>query len=218
MRDAKELVELYNLISKSDFRHKLWEISFSESEIGFKTRHTLCGTYLSGKILFDSNHYIVYNYVGYDDVTVPLSKVEYGINVRDEIIVNLSDLLSRLIEFSNFSDKRFSDFEEYSAPSDTTGWRQVFIDELTNRFGDTDIILKSMNIKLVICFDEHTDLFSIILKSGEVSPRSKVLLQETVDGSNYKEVLGILDRIYSDFKHDFYDINGIAEQLKNFGY
>ena len=22
----------------------------------------------------------------------------------------------------------------------------------------------------------------------------------------------------SDFKHDFYDINGIAEQLKNFGY
>lgn len=105
-----------------------------------------------------------------------------------------------------------------SAPSDTTGWRQVFIDELTNRFGDTDIILKSMNIKLVICFDEHTDLFSVILKRGEVSPRNKILLRETVDGSNYKEVLGILDRIHSDFKHDFYDINGIAEQLKNFGY
>lgn len=218
MRDAKELVELYNLINKSDFRHKLWEISFSESEIGFKTRHTLCGTYLSGKILFDSKYYIVYNYVGYDDVTVPLSKVEYGIKVRDEIIVNLSDLLSRLIEFSNFSDKRFSDFEEYSAPSDTVGWKQVFIDELTNRFGDTDIILKSMNIKLVICFDEYTDLFSVILKRGEVSPRNRILLRETVDGSNYKEVLSILDRIYSDFKHDFYDINGIAEQLKNFGY
>lgn len=218
MRAAKELVELYNLINKSDFRHKLWEISFSDSEIDFKTRHTLCGTYLSGKILFDSNHYIVYNYVGYDDVTVPLSKVEYGIKVRDEIIVNLSDLLSRLIEFSNFSDKRFSDFEEYSAPSDTVGWKQVFIDELTNRFGDTDIILKSMNIKLVICFDEHTDLFSVILKRGEVSPRNRILLRETVDGSNYKEVLSILDRIYSDFKHDFYDINGIAEQLKNFGY
>lgn len=214
----KELVELYNLINKSDFRHKLWEISCSDSEIDFKTRRTLCGTYLSGKILFDSNHYIVYNYVGYDDVTVPLSKVEYGIKVRDEIIVNLSDLLSKLIEFSNFSDKGFSDFEEYSAPSDTTGWRQVFIDELTNRFGDTDIILKSMNIKLVICFDEHTDLFSVILKRGEVSPRNKILLRETVDGSNYKEVLGFLDRIHSDFKHDFYDINEIAEQLKNFGY
>lgn len=218
MRAAKELVELYNLINKSDFRHKLWEISFSDSEIDFKTRHTLCGTYLSGKILFDSNHYIVYNYVGYDDVTVPLAKVEYGIKVREEIIVNLSDLLSRLIEFSNFSDKRFSDFEEYSAPSDTTGWRQVFIDELTNRFGDTDIILKSMNIKLVICFDEHTDLFSVILKRGEVSPRNKILLQETVDGSNCKEILTILDRIHSDFKHNFPDINGIAEQLKDFGY
>lgn len=214
----KELVELSDLIDKSDFRHKLWEISCSDSEIDFKTRHTLCGTYLSGKILFDSNHYIVYNYVGYDDVTVPLSKIEYGIKVRDEIITNLSDLLSRLIEFSNFSDKRFSDFEEYSAPSDTAGWRQVFIDELTNRFGDTDIILKSMNIKLVICFDEHTDLFSVILKRGEVSPRNKILLRETVDGSNYKEVLGILDRIYSDFKHDFPDINGIAEQLLDLGY
>lgn len=214
----KELVELYNLINKSDFRHKLWEISFSDSEIGLKTRRTSCGTYLSGKILFDSNHYIVYNYVGYDDITVPLSKIEYGIKVRDEIITNLSDLLSRLMEFSNFSDKRFNDFEEYSAPSDTVGWRQLFIDELISRFGDTDIILKSLNIKLVICFDEHTDLFSIILKSGEVSPRSKVLLRETVDGSNYREILTILDRVYSDFKHDFYDINGIAEQLKDFGY
>lgn len=196
----------------------MWEISFSESEIGFKTRRTSCGTYLSGKILFDSNHYIVYNYVGYEDITVPLSKIEYGIKVRDEIIDNLFDLLSRLVEFSDFSNKRFTDFEEYSAPSDTVGWRQVFIDELTNRFGDTDIILQSCGVKLVICFDEHTDLFSVILKRGEVSPRNKILLRETVDGSNYKEVLVILDRIHSDFKHDFPDINGIAEQLLDLGY
>lgn len=218
MRDAKELVELYNLINKSDFRHKLWEISFSEAEIGFKTRRTPCGTYLSGKILFDNNYYIVYYYIGYDDVTVPLSKVEYGIRVRDEIIANLFDLLSRLTEFSNFSDKRFTDFEEYSVPSDNAGWRQVFIDKLVNRLGDTKTTLQSCGIKLMICFDEYTDLFSVILKRGEVSPRNKILLRETVDGSNYKEVLGILDRIHSDFKHDFYDINGIAEQLKNFGY
>lgn len=214
----KELVELSDLIDKSDFRHKLWEISCSDSEIDFKTRCTLCGTYLSGKILFDSNHYIVYTYVGYDDVTVPLSKVEYGIKVRDEIIVNLSDLLSRLIEFSNFSDKRFSDFEEYSAPSDTTGWRQVFIGKLVNRLGDTKVILQSCSIVLVIWFDENENLCTVKLKSEGVSPRSKILLQETVDGSNYKEILGIIDRIYSDFKHDFYDINGIAEQLKDFGY
>lgn len=214
----EEIKELYDLICKSTFGHKLIEIEYSDSEINFRTNNTTSETYLKGKILFDSNHYIVYNYVGYDDVIVPLSKVEYGIKVRDEIIANLSDLLSRLIEFSNFSDKRFSDFEEYSAPSDTTVWRQVFIDELTNRFGDTDIILKSMNIKLVICFDEHTDLFSVILKRGEVSPRNKILLRETVDGSNYKEILDILDVIYIDFKHDFYDINGLAEQLKNFGY
>lgn len=214
----KELIELYNLINKSDFRHKLWEISCSDLKIEFKTRHTSCGTYLSGKILFDSNHYIVYNYVGCDDVTVPVSKTEYGIKVRDEIIVNLSDLLSRLMEFSNFSDKRFNDFEEYSIPSNTVDWKKVFMDELNNRFGDTKIILQSCNIMLVIWFDEHENLCSVKLQDEEVSPRRKILLQETVDGSNYREILTILDRIYSDFKHDFYDINDIAEQLKDFGY
>lgn len=218
MRAAKELVELYNLINKSDFRHKLWGISFSDLEIGFKTRRTSCGTYLSGKILFDSNHYIVYNYVGYDDITVPLSKIEYGIKVRDEIIANLFDLLSRLTEFSNFSDKRFTDFEEYSVPSDNAGWRQVFIDKLVNRLGDTKTTLQSCDIKLMICFDEYTDLFSVILKRGGISPIDKIILQETVDGSNYREILTILDRICSDFKHDFLDINGIAKQLLDFGY
>lgn len=218
MRDAKELVELYNLINKSDFRHKLLEISFSDVEIGFKTRCTPCGTYLSGKILFDSNHYVVYTYVGYDDITVPLSKIEYGIKVRDEIITNLYDLLSRLVEFSNFSDKRFNDFEEYPTPINEVDWKKVFMNELINRFGDTKNILQSCSISLVIWFDENENLCSVELNSEEVSTRSKILLQETVDGSNYKEILGIIDRIYSDFKHDFYDINGIAEQLKNFGY
>ena len=214
----KELVELYNLINKSDFRHKLWELSFSDLEIGFKTRCTTCGTYLSGKILFDSNSYIVYNYVGYDDITVPLSKIEYGIKVRDEIIANLSDLLSRLMEFSNFSDKRFNDFEEYSTPINEVDWKKVFMNELISRFGDTKIILQSCNIILVMWFDESENLCTVKLKSEGVSPRSKILLQETVDGSNCKEILGIIDRIYSDFKHDFYDINGTVEQLKNLGY
>lgn len=214
----EEIKELYDLICKSTFGHKLVEIEYSDSGINFRTNTTTSGTYLKGKILFDSNNYIVYNYIGYDDVIVPVSKMGYDIEVRGEIITDLSDLLLRLKEFSNFSEKRFNDFEEYSVPSDTIGWRQVFIDELTNRFGDTDVILQYCNVKLVICFDEHTDLFSVILKSGGLSPRSRVLVQETVDGSNYKKILGILDRIYSDFKHDFYDINGIAEQLKNFGY
>lgn len=218
MRDAKELVELYNLINKSDFRHKLWEISFSESEVGFKTRLTPCGTYLSGKILFDSNHYIVYYYIGYEGIIIPLSKVEYGIKVRDEIIANSSDLLSSLTEFSNFSDKRFNDFEEYSVPSDTVDWKQSFVEELVNRLGDTKTTLQSCGIKLMIRFDEYTDLFSVILKRCGLSPIDKIILQETVDGSNYREILTILDRIYSDFKHDFYDIDGLVEQLKDFGY
>lgn len=160
----------------------------------------------------------MYNYVGYDDVTVPLSKVEYGIKVRNEIIVNLSDLLSRLIEFSNFSDKRFSDFDEYSVPSDTVDWKKVFVDKLVNRFGDTKVILQSCGVMLVIWFDENENLCTIKLKNEEVSPISKILLQETVDGSNYKKILGIINRIYRDFKYSFYDINEIAEQLKNFGY
>lgn len=214
----KELVELYDLINESDFGHRLVEIGHSDSEINFKTNNTSCGTYLRGKILFDSNSYIVYNYVGYEDVKVPISKVTYGIKVKNELIANLSDTLLRLIEFSDFANKRFNNFEEYSVPSTSVDWKQVFMKELTNRFGETKTVLQSCGIKLVTCFDEHTNLFSIILKSGEVSPRSKVLLQETVDGSNYREILTILDRICSDFKHDFPDINGIAEQLLDFGY
>lgn len=214
----KEIKDLYDLIKKSDFGNKLVEIEYSDLEVDFRTNNTSCGTYLSGKILFDCNSYIVYNYVGYEDINIPISKVTYGIKVKDELIANLSDTLLRLIEFSDFANKRFNDFEEYSAPSATVGWKQTFIEELTNRFGDTDNIIHSCGIKLVICFDDYTDLFSIILKNGEVYPRSKVLLRETVDGSNYKEIIGILDRIYSDFKHDFYDINGIAEQLLDFGY
>ena len=214
----KEIKDLCDLIKASDFGHKLVEISCSDSEINFRTNNTSCGTYLSGKILFDSNQYIVYNSVGYEDIKIPLSKVSYGIKLKTELVANLSDTLLRLVEFSDFSNKRFNDFEKYSVPSTSVDWRPVFIKELINRFGETKTILQSCGVKLVICFDEYTDLFSIILKSGEVSPRSKVLLQETVDGSNYREILTILDRICSDFKHDFLDINGIAEQLLDFGY
>jgi hypothetical protein len=213
----KEIKDLYDLIKESDFGHKLVEISRSDSEISFRTNNTSCGTYLSGKILFDSNQYIVYNSVGYEDIKIPLSKVEYGIKLKTELIANLSDTLLRLIEFSDFSNKRFNDFEKYSVPS-TVDWKQVFMKELTNRFGETKTILQSCGIKLVICFDEHTDLFSVTLKRTELFQENKTLLQENVDGSNYREVLSILDRIHSDFRYRFYDINGIAEQLLDFGY
>lgn len=214
----KEIKDLYDLIKKSDFGHKLVEIEYSDLEINFRTNNTSCGTYLSGKILFDSNSYIVYNYVGYEDIKVPISKVMYGIKVKGELIASLSDTLLRLIEFSDFANKRFNDFEEYSVPSTSVDWKQVFIKELTNRFGGTKIILQSCDIKLVVCFDEYTDLFSVILKRAGIVQGDKILLQETVDGSNYREVLGILDRIHSDFMYRFYDINGIAEQLLDFGY
>lgn len=214
----KEIKDLYDLIKKSDFGHKLVDISYSDSEINFRTNNTSCRTYLSGKILFDSNQYIVYNSVGYEDVKVPLSKVEYGIKLKTELIANLSDTLLRLIEFSDFSNKRFNDFEEYSVPSTSVDWKQLFMKELINRFGETKTILQSCGIKLVICFDEYTNLLSVTLKRDGIFQENKILLQETVAGSNYKEILGILARIYSDFRYRFYDINGIAEQLLDFGY
>ena len=214
----KEIKDLYDLIKKSDFGHKLVEISCSDLEINFRTNNTSCGTYLSGKILFDSNQYIVYNSVGYEDVKVPISKVTYGSKVKTELIANLSDTLLRLIEFSDFSNKRFNDFDKYSVPSASVDWKQVFMTGLTNRFGETKTILQSCGIKLVICFDEYTNLLSVTLKRDGIYHENKILLQETVGGSNYKEVLGILDKICSDFRYSFYDINGIAEQLLNFGY
>lgn len=214
----KEIKDLYDLIKKSDFGHKLVDISYSDSEINFRTNNTSCGTYLSGKILFDSNQYIVYNFVGYEDIKIPITKVSYGIKRKTELIANLSDTLLRLVEFSDFSNKRFNDFEEYSVPSASVDWKQVFMKGLTNRFGETKTILQSCGIKLVICFDEYTNLLSVTLKRDGISQENKILLQETVVGSNYKEVLGILDKICSDFRYSFYDINGIAEQLIDLGY
>lgn len=214
----KEIKDLYDLIKKSDFGHKLVEISISDSGINFKTNNTSCGTYLSGEILFDSNQYIVYNFVGYEDIKIPITKVSYGIKRKTELIANLSDTLLRLVEFSDFANKRFNDFEEYSVPSTSVDWKQVFMKELTKRFGETKTTLQSCGINLVICFDEYTDLFSVTLKRAGISQENKILLQETVDRSNYKEILDILDRICSDFRYRFYDINGIAEQLLDFGY
>lgn len=209
----KEIKELYNLIMKSDFGNKLVEISYSDSEIDLKSISTTSKTYLSCKILFDSNHYIVYYSVGYDDINISVSKVEYGIKVRDEIIANLSDILLRLIEFSNFSDKRFDEFEEYSAPSDTIGWRQIFVNELTSRFGDTDNIIDSCGIRLVVCFDEYTDLFSIILKNREFYPRSKVLLLGVVCDNNYNNVLSAIRKEFKNAKSRFYHLESISNMI-----
>lgn len=218
MRAAKELVELYNLINKSDFRHKLWEISFSDLEIDFKTRNTLCGTYLSGKILFDSNHYIVYNYVGYEDVKIPISKVTYGIKVKNELIANLSDTLLRLLEFSDFANKRFKGFEEHSIPRSTRSWKQEFIGELKDLFGSPRTVILASGIKLIVAFEEETNLIKIVLAKGLFFDEEKTLLHGIVSETNYKEVLDIVENIYTDFKYKFYDVDGIVEELKHLDY
>ena len=201
MRDAKELVELYNLINKSDFRHKLWEISFSESEIGFKTRHTLCGTYLSGKILFDSNHYIVYNYVGYDDVTVPLSKVEYGINVRDEIGNEISKLETSIM----------------LAPS--VDWVEIFKNELLNIFKDFDVdrtenlVVHLIGVDFIVKFNENTNAFSVEVVQTTHPDNSKVLLLGVVCDNNYNNVLSAIRKEFKNAKSRFYHLESISNMI-----
>lgn len=214
----KEIKELYDLINKSDFGHKLIDLSYSDSEIDFRTNNTASGTYLSGKILFDDNSYIVYYNIGYDDINISMSKIGYDIKVRGEIITDLSDLLLRLIEFSDFSNKRFNDFEEYSVPRSTKEWKQEFIGELKDLLGSPRTVILASGIKLIVAFEEETNLIKIVLAKGLFFDDEKTLLHGIVSETNYKEVLDIVENIYDDFKYKFYGVGGIVDELKHLDY
>ena len=191
-----KIKELYDLINQSDFGHKLREKYSADLEIYFETSRTYYGVYLVGRIVFDE-HFILYKKLGYDDIILPLSKKEYRTKNQKEIIDDLSDTLMRLVEFANFYDVCFKKFKEYSLPNSPTNWKQEFTNKLTNIFGGTKTSIVSCGIELVICFDDE-----------------KTLLHGFVSESNYKEVLDIIEKIYNDFKYRFYDVNGIAEELK----
>ena len=209
-----EIKELQNLIHNTDFDIDVSELYCSDSEFNFETSVTKTGVYLRYEIIAEEHKFIVHEKMMFESKTTTISKKEYGIEDVKRIIDDLSNTLSRLVEIDNTLESNFKDFEEYSIPRSTKEWKQQFINELTEMFGSPRTVILSGGIKLVVAFEEETNLIKITLAKGLFFDDEKTLLHGFVSESNYKDVLDIIEKIYDDFKYRFYDVNGIAEELK----
>ena len=97
-------------------------------------------------------------------------------------------------------------------------WKQEFIGELKDLFGSPRTVILASGIKLIVAFEEETNLIKIVLAKGLFFDEEKTLLHGIVSETNYKEVLDIVENIYNEFKHKFYDVDGIVEELKYLDY
>lgn len=127
---------------------------------------------------------------------------------------DISNTISRLVELDTYLESDFKDFEEYSIPRSTKAWKEEFIVELKDLFGSPRTVILASGIKLIIAFEEETNLIKIVLAKGLFFDEEKTLLHGFVSETNYKEVLDIVENIYNEFKYNFYDVNGIVEELQ----
>lgn len=91
----------------------------------------------------------------------------------------------------------------------------ICFDEHTDLFGSPRTVILASGIKLIIAFEEETNLIKVVLSKGLFFNDEKTLLHGIVSETNYKEVLDIVENIYNDFKYKFYDVDGIVEELKH---
>lgn len=139
-------------------------------------------------------------------------------SIIKKIIDDLCVMCARLTRFDTDLECDFKNFEEYSVPCSTKPWKQEFIGELKDLFGSSRTVILASGIKLIIAFEEETNLIKIVLAKGLFFDEEKTLLHGIVSETNYKEVLDIVENIYNDFKYKFYDVDGIVEELKHLDY
>lgn len=131
---------------------------------------------------------------------------------------DISNKISRLVELDTDLEHNFKGFEEHSIPRSARSWKQEFIGELKDLFGSPRTVILASGIKLIVVFEEETNLIKIVLAKGLFFDEEKPLLHGIVSETNYKEVLDIVENIYNEFKHKFYDVDGIVEELKHLDY
>lgn len=219
-----KLKELQKLIQNTDFGIDLLDVTCSDLELNFNTEVTRTGVYLSCKIVDDVREFIVYKTLIYNTESIPISKEMYNPEYKDqasiikEIIDDLCVVCARLTRFDTDLERDFEDFEEHSIPRSTKTWKQEFIGELNDLFGSPRTVILAGGIKLIVAFEEETNLIKIVLAKGLFFDEEKTLLHGIVSETNYKEVLDIVENIYNDFRYKFYDVNGIVEELKHLDY
>lgn len=219
-----QIRELQKLIQNTDFGIDLLDVTCSDLELNFNTEVTRTGVYLSCKIVDDEWEFIVYKTLIYNTESIPISKEMYNPEYKDQasiikgIIDDLCVICARLTRFDTDLERDFKDFEEYSVPCSTKTWKQEFIGELKDLFGSPRTVILASGIKLIVAFEEETNLIKIVLAKGLFFDEEKTLLHGIVSETNYKEVLDTVENIYNDFKYKFYDVDGIVEELKHLDY
>jgi hypothetical protein len=213
-----QIRELHELIQNTDFGIELLDIYCNGFELNFNTAVTKTGVYLrvevSGDTVDDEQIVVVSEKLVYNNKYIPVFEDKYTNATVKEIMKDISNTISRLAELDTGLESGFKDFEEYSIPRSTKAWKEEFIGELKDLFGSPRTVILASGIKLIIAFEEETNLIKVVLSKGLFFNDEKTLLHGIVNETNYKEVLDIIENIYNDFKYKFYDVDGIVEELK----
>ena len=210
--------ELHELIQNTDFGIEILDTYCNGFELNFNTAVTKTGVYLrfeiSGDTVDDEQIVVVSEELVYNNKYIPVFEDKYTNATAKEIMDGISNAISRLVELDTGLESGFKDFEEYSVPHSTKAWKEEFIGELNDLFGSPRTVILASGIKLIIAFEEETNLIKVVLAKGLFFNDEKTLLHGIVSETNYKEVLGIVENIYNGFRYRFYDVDGIVEELK----
>ena len=213
-----QIRELQKLIQNTDFGIEILDIHCNGFELNFNTAVTKTGVYLryeiSGDTIDDESIIVVSEKLVYNNKFIPVFENKYTNATVKEIMDDISNTISRLVELDTDLEHDFKGFEEHSIPRSTRSWKQEFIGELSDLFGSPRTVILASGIKLVIAFEEETNLIKVVLSKGLFFNDEKTLLHGIVSETNYKEVLDIVENIYNDFKYKFYAVDGIVEELK----
>ena len=217
-----QIRELQKLIQNTDFGIEILDIYCNGFELNFNTAVTKTGVYLryeiSGDTIDDEQIVVVSEKLVSNNKTMPVFEDKYTNATVMEIMEDISSVISRLVGLDTDLENGFKDFEEYSIPRSTRSWKQEFIGELKDLFGSPRTVILASGIKLIVAFEEETNLIKIVLAKGLFFDEEKTLLHGIVSETNYKEVLDIVENIYNDFKYKFYDVDGIVKELKHLDY
>ena len=210
---------LYELIQNTDFGIEILDIYCNGFELNFNTAVTKTGVYLrfeiNGDTVDDEQIVIVSEKLVHNNKYIPVFEDKYTNETVKEIMKDISNTISRLVELDTDLESDFKDFEGYLVPCSTKAWKEEFIGELNDLFGSPRTVILASGIKLIIAFEEETNLIKVVLSKGLFFNDEKTLLHGIVSETNYKEVLDIVENIYNDFKYKFYDVDGIVEELQH---
>jgi hypothetical protein len=213
-----QIREIQKLIQNTDFGIEVLDIYCNGFELNFNTAVTKTGVCLrfeiNGDTVDDEQIVIVSEKLVYNNKTMPVFEDKYTNATVTEIMRDISNIISRLVGLDTDLENGFKDFEEHSIPRSTKAWKEEFIGELKDLFGSPRTVILASGIKLIIAFEEETNLIKAVLSKGLFFNDEKTLLHGIVSETNYKEVLDIVENIYNGFRYRFYDVDGIVEELK----